>query len=148
MEYIRNKKATFDYTLLETIEAGIELLGSEVQSVKHAHGTLTGAYISAVGGELWLLGAHIPAWQEKNTSTSFDPYRSRKLLVHKKEYLELQHSIKQQKLTVIPLSLYSNNGKIKIAIALAKGKKNFNKRESLRDAAVKRDIDRSKKGIE
>ena len=148
MEYLRNKKATFDYAFEYTIEAGIELLGSEVKSVKQSHGSLNGAYVSVVGGELYLLGAHIPAWQEKNTSTAFDPYRTRKLLVHKKELFDLGQALKQKGLTIVPVSLYNKAGKVKIQIAVAKGKKNFDKRDSLRDSVVKRDIARVRKGLE
>lgn len=148
MEYLRNKKATFDYHFEYSLEAGIELLGSEVQSVKHNHGSINGAYVAVVGGELFLLGAHIPAWQEKNTSTAFDPYRIRKLLVHKKELYEIGQSLHQKGLTAVPVSLYNKSGKIKIQIAIAKGKKNFDKRDSLRDDAMKRDGDRVRKGLE
>lgn len=148
MEYLRNKKATFDYSFEYTIEAGVELLGSEVKSVKQSHGSLNGAYVSVVGGELYLLGAHIPAWQEKNSSNAFDPYRTRKLLVHKKELFDLGQALKQKGLTIVPVSLYNKSGKIKIQIAVAKGKKNFDKRDSLRDTAVKRDIARVRKGLE
>ena len=148
MEYLRNKKATFEYAFEYTIEAGIELLGSEVKSVKQSHGSLNGAYVSVVSGELYLLGAHIPAWQEKNTSTAFDPYRTRKLLVHKKELFDLGQALKQKGLTIVPVSLYNKAGKVKIQIAVAKGKKNFDKRDSLRDSVVKRDIARVRKGLE
>lgn len=138
MALIENKKAYFDYEFLETIEAGIELLGTEVKSVKAHHGSLSGAYIAVVGGELVLLGTHIPAWQEKNVGTNFDPYRTRKLLVHKKETLELLKVLQTKGLTVIPISLYSKGRYIKAQIAVAKGKKIFDKRESIK----KRDLDR------
>ncbi len=138
MSLIENKKASFDYEYIETIEAGIELLGTEVKSVKAHHGSLSGAYVAVVGGELVLLGAHIPAWQEKNTEPGFDPYRTRKLLVHKKEMLELLKALQTKGLTVVPLSLYSKGRYIKAQIAVAKGKKVFDKRESIK----KRDLDR------
>lgn len=138
MEYVRNKKASFDYTFEKTIEAGIELLGTEVKSIKANHGSLNGAYIQVLGGEVYLLGAHIPAWQEKNTPLGFDPYRTRKLLVHKKEVFELLKALESKGLTVVPISLYNKGSIIKIQIAIAKGKKNFDKRESIK----KRDLDR------
>src|SRR4051812_45674452 len=103
MEYLRNKKAMFDYSFEETIEAGIELLGTEVKSIKGHHGSLNGAYVSIVSGSLVLLGAHIPAWQEKNALPDFDPYRSRNLLVHKKELLHLAKMLKMKGLTIIPV---------------------------------------------
>ena len=138
MEYLHNKKATHDFTFVETIEAGIELWGTEVKSVKAHHGSLTGAYVTIFGGELVLLGAHIPAWQEKNAPLGFDPYRTRHLLVHKKELLEFAKILKTKGLTIIPVSLYSKDRHIKVQLAVAKGKKDFDKRETIK----KRDLDR------
>lgn len=138
MEYLRNKKASFDYEFLETIEAGIKLSGTETKSLKNHRGSLNGAYVAVVGGELVLLGAHIPAWQEKNAPAGFDPYQTRKLLVHKKELFHLLKSLQAKGLTVIPISLYSKGPYIKVQLAVAKGKKNFDKRESIK----KRDLDR------
>jgi SsrA-binding protein len=138
MEYLRNKKASFDYEFLETIEAGIKLSGSEVKSIKAHHGSLTGAYIAVIGGEVVLLGAHIPAWQEKNAPNGYDPYQTRMLLVHKKELFHILRSLQTKGLTIVPISLYNKGRYIKIQIAIAKGKKNFDKRESLK----KRDLDR------
>ena len=144
MEYIRNKKATFEYTLEETIEAGIELLGTEVKSIKANHGSLSGAYVALVGSDLLLLGAHIPAWQEKNVSAAYDPYRTRKILLHKKEMINLAQTLQNKCLTIIPISLYNNRGKIKLSIAIAKGKKLFDKRNTLKERAIKRDSDRER----
>jgi SsrA-binding protein len=138
MEYLRNKKASFNYEFLETIEAGIKLSGTETKSIKAHHGSLNGAYVAIVGGELVLLGAHIPAWQEKNAPTGFDPYQTRTLLVRKKELVGLLKSLQTKGLTIIPISLYSKGPYIKVQLAVAKGKKNFDKRESLK----KRDLDR------
>lgn len=143
MSLLENKKASFDYEFLDTYEAGVELLGTEVKSLRAHHGSLSGAYIAVIGGELVLLGAHIPAWQEKNVPTTFDPYRARKLLVHKKELVQLLKSLQTKGLTVIPISLYSKGPYIKAQIAVAKGKKNFDKREVLKKKAVQRDIDRA-----
>jgi len=138
MEYVRNKKASFDYSFEKTIEAGIELLGTEVKSLKANHGSLNGAYVQIVGGELYLLGAHIPAWQEKNAGSTYDPYRTRRLLVHKKELFELLKALATKGLTVVPISLYNKGSLIKAQLAVAKGKKNFDKRETLKA----RDLDR------
>lgn len=138
MEYVRNKKASFDYSFERTLEAGIELLGTEVKSIKSNHGGLSGAYVQVLGGEVYLLGAHIPAWQEKNVSSAYDPYRTRKLLVHKKEIMELLKALASKGLTVVPISLYNKGGLIKVQLAIAKGKKNFDKRETIKS----RDIDR------
>ena len=141
-EYLRNKKATFDYQLSDTYECGIELLGTEVKSIKGHHGSLSGAYVSLLDGELYLLGAHIPPWQEKNVAEGFDPYRSRKLLLHKKELIELAKVLKVKGLTIIPVSLYGKAGLVKVQIAVARGKKNVDKRETLKKKAVTRDIAR------
>lgn len=143
MEYLRNKKATFDYHFEETIEAGIELLGTEVKSVKAHHGSLSGAYVALIGGSLVLLGAHIPAWQEKNVAPDFDPYRTRTLLVHKKELLYLAKQLKVKGLTIIPVSLYGKSRHIKVQLAIAKGKKNFDKRETLKARDLDRELRRS-----
>ena len=114
MEYLRNKKATFDYQLEDTYECGIELLGTEVKSIKGHHGSLSGSYVSIIDGALVLLGAHIPAWQEKNVGTDFDPYRTRTLLVHKKELMQIARELKVKGLTIIPVSLYGKARHIKI----------------------------------
>ena len=138
MEYLRNKKATFDYHLDDTYECGVSLLGTEVKSVKAHHGSLSGAYVSIIDGELVLLGAHIPAWQEKNAPADFDPYRTRTLLVHKKELAELTKQLKTKGLTIIPVSLYGKGTGIKVQVALARGKKTFDKRATIKN----RDLDR------
>jgi SsrA-binding protein len=138
MEYLRNKKASFDYEFLETIEAGLKLSGSEVKSIKARHGSLSGAYVAVIGGDVVLLGAHIPAWQEKNAPTGYDPYQTRILLVHKKELFYILRSLQTKGLTIVPISLYNKGRYIKIQLAISKGKKNFDKRESIK----KRDLDR------
>lgn len=137
MEYLRNKKATFDYSIEETIEAGLKLLGTEVKSIKAHKGNLSGAYVSIVGGQLVLLGAHIPAWQEKN-ALNYDPYRTRALLVSKSELRSLIGKSKVKGLTIIPISMYGKGDIVKIQLAVAKSKKNFDKRETIK----KRDLDR------
>lgn len=147
MEYLRNKKAGLHYTLEETIEVGIELLGTEVKSIKAGHGSLSGSHVTLLGGELMLLGAHIPAWQEKNVSAAYDPYRTRKLLAHQKELVELARVIKTKGLTIIPISLYNKGSLIKLSIAIVKGKKVADKRETLKKKADQRDIDRAIKGL-
>lgn len=147
MEYVRNKKATFDFALQDTIETGIELLGTEVKSIKAQHGSLSGSHVTLIGGELYLLGAHIPAWQEKNTSSAYDPYRTRKLLVHKKELIELAKQSKTKGLTIVPVSLHNKGSLIKLTIAIAKGKKVADKRNTLKEKADRRDMDRAIKEL-
>lgn len=141
MEYLRNKKATFDYQLEDSYECGIELLGTEVKSVKHHHGSMSGAYVAILGNELYLLGSHIPAWQEKNVPVTYDPYRTRKLLVKKRELFDLKKAHDTKGLTLIPISLYGKGSLVKLQIAIAKGKKNVDKRESIK----KRDLDREQR---
>ncbi len=143
MEYVRNKKAGFDFAIQDTIEAGIELMGTEVKSVKAQHGSLTGSHVALLNGELYLLGAHIPAWQEKNVTSAYDPYRTRKLLVHKKELAELAKLHKTKGLTIVPISLHNKGSLIKLTIAVARGKKVADERNTLKEKADKRDMDRA-----
>jgi SsrA-binding protein len=147
MEYLRNKKVGLNFTLEDTIEAGIQLLGTEVKSVKAQHGSLNGSHVTLLNGDLVLLGAHIPAWQEKNASSAFDPYRTRKLLVHKKELVELAKQLKTKRLTIVPISLHNKGSLIKLSIAVARGKKTVDKRNTLKEKADKRDMDRAIKEV-
>ena len=147
MEYIRNKKAGLEYSIEDTIEAGVEFLGTEVKSVKASRGSLSGAYVHIVGADVVLLGAHIPAWQEKNVVHTYDPYRTRKLLVHKKEILYLNKILHTKGFAIIPLSLYNKGGKIKLSIGIAKGKKLSDKRNTLKEKAAKRDSDRERAAL-
>lgn len=141
MEYIRNKKAGLNFSIEDTLEVGLVLLGTEVKSIKASHGSLAGAYVSVVGADVLLLGAHIPAWQEKN-SVGFDPYRTRTLLVHKKELAYLHKIAHTKGFALIPLVLYNKSGKIKLSLGIAKGKKLADKRNTLKEKAVSRDIAR------
>lgn len=147
MEYLRNKKAGLNYTLEGTIETGIQLLGTEVKSVKAQHGSLSGSHVTIINGELVLLGAHIPPWQEKNAPATYDSYRTRTLLVKKKELLELAKILKTKGLTIVPISLYNKGSLIKLSVAVAKGKKTADKRNTLREKADRRDINRAIKEI-
>ncbi len=141
MEYIRNKKAGLNFSIEDTLEVGLVLLGTEVKSVKASHGSLAGAYVSVVGADVLLLGAHIPAWQEKN-AIGFDPYRTRTLLVHKKELAYLHKIAHTKGFALIPIALYNKSGKIKLSLGIAKGKKLADKRNTLKEKAVSRDIAR------
>ncbi|HTH93263.1 MAG TPA: SsrA-binding protein SmpB [Candidatus Paceibacterota bacterium] len=147
MEYLHNRKANLDYKIEDTIEAGIQLLGTEVKSVRAGHGSLSGSHVTILNGDLVLLGAQIPAWQEKNTSSGYDQYRTRKLLVHKKQLLELSKVIKTKGLTIIPLSLHTKGPLIKLSIAIVKGKNKADKRNTLKEKADKRDMDRAKSAL-
>jgi len=149
---VENKKIRLDYEIMESYEAGIELLGFEVKSLRAHTASLLGSYVIVRGGEAFLVGAHIPPFQEKNTPTSYDPNRNRRLLLRKNEIAELANLKKG--LTIVPISVYSKDskktvkgenqsgGKIKIDIAIVRGKKKYDKRETLKKRASERDIAR------
>ena len=136
--YAENRKARFNYEFLEKYEAGIELLGTEVKSVRNGQMSLEGAFVIIRGGEAFLINANIPPYQVKNAPKDYDPLRNRKLLLTKKEIAELAGSEKNKSLTIVPVSVYNKNRKIKVEVALVKGKKKFDKRETIK----KRDTDR------
>ena len=136
--YVENRKAYFNYEILEKYESGIELLGVEVKSVRGGQMSLEGAFVIIRGGEAFLINANIPPYQAKNASRDYDALRNRKLLLTKKEITELAGSEKNKSLTIVPISVYNKGRKIKVEIALVKGKKKFDKRETLK----KRDTDR------
>lgn len=143
--YIRNRKATFNYEVLETFEAGVILRGYEVKSVRASKGKLDGSYVIIRGGEAFLVGASITAFQVANTPKSYDPEQPRKLLLSKKQLAKIEQQVETARLTCIPISLYNNNGKIKLEIALARGKKKADKRESIKARDSKREIQRTLK---
>ncbi len=136
--YIDNRKAHFNYELIDTYEAGIELSGSEVKSIKKGQGGLSGAFCIIRGGEAFIVGMHIPPYQPGNNNLNYDPQRTRKLLLSKKEIAELATAESSKGLTLVPTSLYSKGRRIKVEVAIAKGKKTHDKRETIK----KRDVDR------
>ena len=144
--YAENRKARFDYEILEKYEAGIELLGSEVKSVRGGRMSLEGAFVIIRGGEAFLINSNIPPYQVKNAEKDYDPLKNRKLLLTKKEIAELAASEKNKSLTIIPITVYNKGRKIKVGIALVKGKKKFDKRESLKKRDTDREIRREYKG--
>ncbi len=137
-EYIRNKKASFNYEIQEEFESGIELLGLEARSIRAGQGNIDSSYIIVRGGEAFLVGADIPAFQVKNAPGDYERMRNRKLLLTKEEIAKLASASETKGLTLVPISLYNKNKKIKLNLAIAKGKKKFDKRESIK----KRDTDR------
>ena len=145
--YAENRKARFNYEILEKYEAGIEFLGVEVKSVRGGQMSLEGAFVIIRGGEAFLINANIPPYQAKNTPKDYDPLRNRKLLLTKKEIAELAGSEKTKSLTVVPLSVYNRSRKIKVEIALVKGKKKYDKRESIKKRDTDREIRREYKGL-
>ena len=126
----RNKKAYHDYFVLESFEAGIELFGTEVKSVRQGKVNLKDALCSIEDGEIYVNGMHISPYEFGNIFNR-DPMRKRRLLMHKREINRLYGTIKQQGLTLIPLSAYFNRGRLKVQVGLCKGKKNYDKRESI-----------------
>ncbi|HMO78171.1 MAG TPA: SsrA-binding protein SmpB [Candidatus Paceibacterota bacterium] len=141
-EYVKNRKASFDYEYLEQYEAGIVLSGFEVKAIRAAKASLNGAYVIIRGGEAFLVNASITPYQPANMPKNYDPERARKLLLSKKELAVLEQGSEKQGLTIVALKWYNKNRKIKLSLALAKGKKKADKREKLKEKSSKRDIER------
>ena len=139
--FAENRKARHDYTVLETIECGIVLSGTEVKSVRHGEVSLAGAYGAVLKGELWLLGADIAAYRFGNRF-NHEPKSQRKLLVHAKEIRELQLKTEAKGLTLVPLKVYLKHGKIKVDIGVCRGKQLHDKRDALKKKDLRRDLER------
>jgi len=139
-----NRKAYHNYHVMDNVEAGIALTGTEIKSIRAGRVSLGDAYVRPEGGELWLLNAHIARY-EAGSYMSHSPTRSRKLLLHRKEINILTRQLQEKGLTLIPLRLYIKDSVAKVEIALAKGKKLYDKRESITRREVKRDIERAVK---
>jgi SsrA-binding protein len=144
--YAENRKARFNYEILEKYETGIELLGTEVKSIRGGQMSLEGAFVIIRGGETFLINANIPPYQIKNAPKDYDPFRNRKLLLTKKEIAKLAGSEKNKSLTIVPILVYNKNRKIKVEIALVKGKKKYDKRETIKKRDTDREIRREYKG--
>ena len=138
-------KANFLYEIQDRYEAGIELLGHEVKSVRNHQGTLLGAHVIIRGGEAYVVGMEIPPYQNKNTPKDYDPLRTRRLLLTKKEIEELSKNGDMKGLTIIPVSLYSKSRKIKAEIAVVRGKKSHDKRETIKKRDTEREMRREMK---
>ncbi|MBX4190310.1 SsrA-binding protein SmpB [Candidatus Parcubacteria bacterium] len=144
-EFANNPKASFDYEILETLEAGLVLRGWEVKSIKTGKISIKGSYVKILNGIPQLIGATISPYQPANMPQDFDPQASRKLLLSKKEINTLIGFSHSQGLTLVPLKLYDKKGKIKLLIGIARGKKKYDKREAIK----KKDVARAKqRGIE
>ncbi|MDD6795677.1 MAG: SsrA-binding protein SmpB [Clostridiaceae bacterium] len=139
-----NRKARHDYFVEETIEAGIELVGTEVKSIRNGKCNLKDCYGDINNGEVFIRNMHISPYEQGNIF-NVDPLRIRRLLLHKSEIFRLNGLVQRDGYALIPLSLYLKNGKVKVALGLCKGKKNYDKRDSLLEKAHKRDIDRELK---
>ncbi|WP_313294700.1 SsrA-binding protein SmpB [Faecalispora jeddahensis] len=140
----QNKKAFHDYFVEESMEAGIELAGTEVKSLRQGRANLKDAWCSVVNGELLLNGMHISPYEQGNIFNK-DPLRVRRLLMHKREIMRLFGLVKQDGYSLIPLSLYFKGSMVKVQVGLCKGKKQYDKRQDLATKAAKRDIERAMK---
>ena len=136
-----NRQASYRFNLLDKLEAGIVLTGTEVKSLRDGKAQLKDAYASVDGGELWLHNMHIPPYLPANRF-NHDPERPRKLLLHKREIERLIERVNEKGLTIVPTRIYFNGRRAKVEIALAKGKDRFDKREAIRDREMKRDVQR------
>jgi SsrA-binding protein len=137
-----NRKARHDYTILDTYEAGLVLVGTEVKSLRLGRASLVDAFATVDNGEVWLRNLHIPEYTE-GTWTNHTPRRTRKLLLHKGEILRLIGKTKEGGLSLVPLSMYFKDGKVKVELALAKGKKSYDKRQDLAKRDAQREIERA-----
>ena len=140
-----NKKAYFNYHILEKFEAGISLIGQEVKSIKSGRINLAGSYVVLKDSQVFLIGANIPPYQPKNAPPDYNPERSRKLLLKKSEIKYLIGKVKQKGLTLVPLKVYAKRGKIKLEFGVTKGKKKVDKRELIKKREVKREMERELK---
>lgn len=136
---INNRKARYDYEIIETFEAGIVLTGTEIKSIRNGSANLKDSYAIIKNNEMFILNMHISHYEEGNIF-NHEETRTRKLLMHKKEILKLRDRIEQQGFTLIPLKAYLKGNKAKIEIGLARGKKNYDKRESIKKKDMERDI--------
>ena len=144
--YAENRKVRFDYEILGKYEVGIELLGMEVKSIRNGKMSLESAFVIIRGGEAFLINVNIPPYQPNNVLKDYDLLRNRKLLMTKKEIATLAGSEKNKSLTIVPISVYNKGRKIKVEIALVKGKKKQDKRESIKKRETDREIRREYKG--
>lgn len=143
MALIQNKKAYFDYEILEKIEAGIKLFGFEVKSLKKSQGSLLGSHVIIRGNEGFVVNMDISPYQVANTLKEYDPKRNRKLLLNKKEISKLSEYEKQKGLTIIPLLVYNKGKKLKLEIAVVRGKKKYDKREAIKKRDSEREMRRA-----
>lgn len=139
---IINKRAKFDYEILESFEAGIVLTGKEVKSLKNKRGKLEGAYGHVQGGELFIINLYISPYQPKNVMGETTPDRTRKILLKKKEIKYLIGKIKERGLTLVPLKIYTKSNRIKIELGLGKGKSKADKRETIKRREARREVER------
>lgn len=147
MELANNKKALFDYHILEKMEVGLVLTGPEVKAIRNGQMNLKGAFVTFHNGNAYLIGAHISRYQPAGKQLDYEPDHSRRLVLHKKEIRYLQGKSQEKGLTIVPISVYTKNRFLKLEIGIAKGKKEFDKRETIKKRDTAKDIRRAIKGI-
>jgi len=146
MSLVQNKKAHFNYEILERYDAGLELFGPEVKALRDSRGSLEGAHVIVRGGEAYLIGMTIPPYQPNNMPKDYDPMRNRRLLLTKDEIAELGARESAKGLTIVPISVYNKGRNLKIEIAVVRGKKTYDKREVIKKREASRDVLREIKG--
>ena len=140
--FSENKKALFNYEILENFEAGLVLFGQEVKSIKTGHINLAGSYVTLISGEPFLVGVKVPPYQPNNAGADYNDERQRKILLNKKEIDYLIGKTKVKGFSLIPLKIYDKNGRIKLEFGLAKGKKKYNKKEKIKKRDIEREVNR------
>ncbi|MFV0249668.1 MAG: SsrA-binding protein SmpB [Bacilli bacterium] len=143
---INNRKAKFDYEILDTYEAGIALTGTEIKSIRLGNANLKDTYAIVKNYEVFLLNMHISAYKEGNIF-NHDENRSRKLLLHKKEILKIRDSIEREGLTLVPIKLYFKKNRVKILLSIAKGRKTYDKREFIKERDIQRNLKKEYKNF-
>lgn len=138
----RNRKAKFEYQLFDTFEAGLELRGTEIKSIRANQVSLSEAYVRTNGRQAWLVGAHIAPYDQASVF-NHDPERERRLLLHKREIRDLWDGVRLKAMTIIPTKLYLRDGLAKVEIALAKGKRKYDKRQAIKKRDMSRDVERA-----
>jgi SsrA-binding protein len=139
----QNRRASHDYFILDTYEAGLVLRGTEVKSLRQGKASLAEAYATVESGEAWVLQMHIPPYEQGNR-WNMDPVRKRKLLLHRTEIVKLERAVAQKGQTLVPLKLYFKDGRAKLLIGVGKGKKSYDKRASMAEKDAKREMDRAR----
>jgi len=140
MNYATNSRAKYDYEILDSIEAGLVLTGFETKAIKGGKVSIKGAFVKVMSGELWLIGSTVSPYQPNNAPGDFDSTRSRKLLVKREQLKKLIGKTEEKGVTLVPLNLYGKRGFVKLEIGIARGKKKYDKRETIK----KREFDREK----
>ena len=142
---VENRKARYQYHIVRRLETGMVLTGTEVKSIRQGHLSIGEAYVTVRRGELWLVGAHISPYEQGNRFNP-DPVRDRKLLAHRHEIVQLEAAVQQKGMTLVPLKAYFADGRVKLEVGVARGKKLHDKRDAVKERALERDILRRLKG--